>query len=100
MIFRILRNLLFKIFKASFEEELAEKIDQNSVEWVTVNTYPSKILADIDCSLLESMEIPARVSADDAGGLAPHYATASGVRLLVPEDSAQAAQEVLNKSDS
>ena len=66
----------------------------NPPELVVVETFPSRIDAEIAHSAMDAAGIDAMVSADDAGGLRPHMAV-SGFRLLVRADDAAQAAEVM-----
>lgn len=63
---------------------------------VCIKTCNNRIEAEMDKSLLESEGIQAMVSADDAGGLRPDLLWATGgVRLLVKQEDAERASELL-----
>lgn len=65
---------------------------------VVVHTFSNQFEADIAMSALEAAEIDAMVQADTAGGMRPHIAWASGgFRVLVREEDADAAREVLEQ---
>ena len=62
---------------------------------IIIETFSSRMEADIAAGLLQSEGIEAMVLADDAGGTYPMLQFVRGVRLLVaPEDEAQ-AREIL-----
>ncbi|MFH1597171.1 MAG: DUF2007 domain-containing protein [Pseudomonadota bacterium] len=62
---------------------------------VVLETFPSRIEAEMAAGVLESEGIEALVMADDAGGAYPMLQFIRGVRLLVaPEDEAL-AREIL-----
>ena len=63
---------------------------------VTVQTFNSRLEADAAKSLLESRGIHAFVSADDAGGMRPSLAFASGVDLKVDSKDQVEAKKVLS----
>jgi len=56
----------------------------------------SRVEADIVAGLLRDNGIPASVSSDDAGGMQPAL-QAQGVRVLVSEQDADAAAELLTE---
>lgn len=60
---------------------------------VLVGSYPSRVDAELARAVLAANEIPALVSSDDAGGVAPWINL--GVRLFVNEDDAEAALRLL-----
>ena len=61
---------------------------------VTVGSFPNRIEADLAQGALEAAGIEAVVAADDAGGMEPGLWVA-GVRLLVREDDAAQARDLL-----
>ena len=62
---------------------------------VTVGTFLTHIEADLAKSALEAAGIDAMILSDDCGGVRPHL-WMGGVKLLVRDDDAQRALEVLN----
>jgi len=60
----------------------------------TVQSYPSRIEADIAKGLLRSNGIEATVVADDVGGLYP-VTLSDGVRLNVDQQDAVKAKKIL-----
>jgi len=63
---------------------------------VTVQTYSSRIEAEIAKGLLESEGIKALISADDAGGMRPFpFAYSNSVELKVREEDVEKAKEIL-----
>ena len=63
---------------------------------ICVKTYNSRIEAELDKGLLESQGIRAILSADDAGGMRPDLLwSTGGVRLLVNQENADDARELL-----
>ena len=65
---------------------------------IVVADFPNRIDAEIAQSALEAAGIESFVSADDAGGLRPNL-WLSGVRLVVLDEDARRALEVLNLSN-
>ncbi len=65
---------------------------------IVVADFPNRIDAEIAQSALEAAGIESFVSADDAGGLRPNL-WLSGVRLVVRDEDARRALEVLNLSN-
>jgi hypothetical protein len=64
-------------------------------EAVVVETFSTRMEAEMAAGLLEAEGIYALVSADDAGGAYPQLQYLRGVRLIVfPEDEAR-AREIL-----
>jgi hypothetical protein len=62
---------------------------------VVLETFPSRIEAEMAQGILEAEGIETMVMADDAGGAYPMLQFVRGVKLLVaPEDEAQ-AKEIL-----
>ena len=64
---------------------------------VAVADFPNRIDAEIAHSALEASGIESFVSGDDAGGVQPGL-WMKGVRLLVREDDADRALDVLNEN--
>ena len=63
---------------------------------VCIKTYNSRLEAELAKGLLDSHDIQAMISADDAGGLRPDMLWGTGgVRLLVKREDAQNALDVL-----
>ena len=65
---------------------------------VAVGDFPNRIDAEIAQGALEAAGIESMVSADDAGGMRPNL-WLSGVRLMVRDEDAKRAFEVLNLSN-
>jgi hypothetical protein len=64
--------------------------------FVRVGNFPNRVEAEYAKSLLESEEIPAMISGDDAGGWAPEDNLArGGVDLLVSDENAERAARLL-----
>jgi Putative prokaryotic signal transducing protein len=62
---------------------------------VTVGTFLNHIEADLAKSALEAAGIESMILSDDCGGVRPHL-WMGGVKLLVRDDDAQRAIEILN----
>ena len=68
-------------------------------ELVVGQAFGSQWEADMAKGALEAAGIPAMIQADAAGGMRPHIAWASGgFKVLVRQDDAEAAREVLEPS--
>jgi hypothetical protein len=65
-------------------------------ELVVVRTFSDRIEADLAHSALEAAGIESMVSGDDAGGVQPGLWTGEGVALLVREEDADSAREILD----
>jgi hypothetical protein len=65
---------------------------------VVLRTYLNQVEAELDASVLEANGIPARVSADTAGGALPSMSVMFPIRLLVRTTDAQLAAELLDTS--
>ncbi len=63
---------------------------------VVLRTYLTEIEATLAATILEANGIPAEVSADTAGGAIPSMALVFPVRLLVREEDAELAAEILD----
>ncbi len=65
-------------------------------ELICIKTYMNSQQAEMARGVLETNGIEAMISADDAGGWRPELAVAmGGVRLLVREEDAKSALELL-----
>ncbi len=62
---------------------------------VVLETFYSRIEAEMAAGLLESEGIPAMVMADDAGGAYPSLQFLRGVRLMVAAADRYRAREIL-----
>ena len=63
---------------------------------ICIKNYNNRVEAELAKSFLEDSDIEAVVSADDCGGMRPHLLLGTnGTRLLVKEEDAQKALEVL-----
>jgi hypothetical protein len=68
-----------------------------SANLVVVHAYGSQTDAEMAKSVLGAADIDSMIQSDSAGGMRPHMAWASGgYKLLVREDDAAAAREVLD----
>jgi hypothetical protein len=66
---------------------------------VVVHTFANQPEAEIAKGALESAGIAAMIQADSVGGMRPHIAWASGgFKLLVRDEDASAAHEILEPS--
>lgn len=65
-------------------------------ELVVLREYGDEMSASIDAMALEANGVPARISADTAGGALPSLALAFPVRLLVRAEDAEFARELLD----
>lgn len=63
---------------------------------IVVHSYSSRPEADLAKGALEDAGIPAMIQADTAGGMREHLAwSGAGFKVLVREDHADAARELL-----
>tara|TARA_B100001094_G_C18177674_1_gene798846 strand:+ start:805 stop:1020 length:216 start_codon:yes stop_codon:yes gene_type:complete len=62
---------------------------------VILTVVTSNIEADIISARLDAFGIPAFVFADNEGGMLPGISLSGGFRIMVPENTLEAAQEVL-----
>ncbi len=63
---------------------------------IVVQSYGERSEADLAKTALESAGIPAMIQADTAGGMREHLAwSGAGFKILVREDDAPAAREIL-----
>jgi hypothetical protein len=63
---------------------------------VVVGTFNDRIEAELAQSALEAAGIESMVRGDDAGGVQPGLWTAEGVDVLVREEDAANAREILD----
>jgi Putative prokaryotic signal transducing protein len=69
----------------------------HDAELVIVHSFGSRSEADIAKSALEAAGIDSIIQADTGGGMRPHLAWAGdGFQILVREDDAAAARDVLD----
>lgn len=64
---------------------------------ITLQTFSSRIEAELVKGMLESNGVRCVVSADDQGGLRPSMAFASGVDLKVNSEDLEQAQKILSE---
>ena len=68
----------------------------SDTELVVVRTFSDRIEADLAQSALEAAGIESMIRGDDAGGLQPGLWVGTGVDLLVREEDAVNAGEILD----
>ena len=66
-------------------------------EWVMVESYSNRQLADLAASLLTSQGVENRVKADDEGSLNPALAFTLRVKVLVHERDLPKARDLLQE---
>jgi hypothetical protein len=66
------------------------------IELVVVRTFSDRMEAVLAKSALEAAGIDSLMRPDDVGGLRPHMSYTLGVDILVREEDAVAAREILN----
>lgn len=66
-------------------------------QWVTVATFSAVYEADLAVGILKGAGIPARVRAESTGIFGPGYVgtVTGGAAVVVPEDRAREAREIL-----
>ncbi|MFH2050613.1 MAG: DUF2007 domain-containing protein [bacterium] len=70
-------------------------------ETVCIKTYQFRYEAEYAVGILESNGISAFVSGDDYGGAGfPILQTTGGAKLMVLEDDAEKAKEIINEYDA
>ncbi len=62
---------------------------------ITVQSYPSRVEAEIGKGLLEANDIKALVVADDAGGVYPLTMSTMGVQLQVERKNIKKTKDLL-----
>jgi len=66
---------------------------------VMLHSFSTGLEAELAKGALEAAGIPAMIQADTAGGMRPHLAwSGAGFRILVREEDATAARDVLEPS--
>jgi hypothetical protein len=65
-------------------------------ELVVLRQFGDEMSAEMAAMMLEANGVPARVSADTAGGALPNLALAFPVRLIVRAEDAELALELLD----
>lgn len=68
----------------------------SDTELVVVRTFNDRIEAELAQSALEAAGIESMVRGDDAGGVQPGLWTSEGVDVLVREEDAANAREILD----
>jgi hypothetical protein len=68
----------------------------SDTELVVVRTFNDRIEAELAQSALEAAGIESMVRGDDAGGVQPGLWTGEGVDVLVREEDATNAREILD----
>lgn len=68
-----------------------------SDELIVLREYADEMSARMDAMALEANGVPARVSADTAGGAIPSLALSFPVRLIVRADDADVARQLLDQ---
>jgi hypothetical protein len=69
-------------------------------QWVVIKTYTLLAEADLDLAFLAGNGIEAHIQSDTAGGMLPSLALQLEAKLMVREEDASAAREVLGPTDS
>ena len=64
---------------------------------VTVRTYATEVAAEAAVSCLEANGIRCLLAADDCGGMLSAMDNYSGIKLIVAEDDAESAREILSR---
>ena len=70
-------------------------MSKNSI--IPIKSYSSRMDADLAKAVLEANGIEAIVSADDAGGMEPWLATSQHIQILVREEDASVARDLLEE---
>lgn len=71
--------------------------DSERVEWVVLETFAARYLAEIQIQTLEAEGIPVLIKGEEAGIWGGGYAgpTSQGIQLLVPSVALDDARELL-----
>ena len=81
--------------RATSRRGIIQEMDMHS-NLVIAHIFATQLEAEIARSALEAAGIAAIIQADTAGGMRPHIAwSGSGFRILVREEDASAARDVL-----
>lgn len=66
------------------------------MDLVIVRTFLNRFEADLAKSALDAVEIDSLIRTDDAGGMKPGMSMGSTVKLMVREEDAERAADILN----
>ena len=69
-------------------------------EFICVKTFNNRVEAEMAKGVLESEEIDAIIETDDLGGLQPGMTFTRGAKLMVKEESAEAARSILKSIEN
>lgn len=65
------------------------------IDYVQVGEYFDRGSAEVICSVLNGHRIPAKIMADDMGGMRPDFAFMGRIRVLVPAHKLEEAKALL-----
>ena len=68
--------------------------------WITLRTFISDLEAQEVRSRLEASGLRTMLEVDNCGGMRPHLDYTTGVKLLVPEEEADQARELMLTADT
>jgi hypothetical protein len=67
---------------------------------IAISVFNNEIEAELAKARLEASGITAFVFKDDCGGMKPHLQLTRGIQLLVSQEGAEIAREILASSES
>lgn len=70
-----------------------------NMELIVIRNYISEIPANLAKAALEGSGIEVMIRKDDCGGMRPYLQIATGIQLLVRQDDARRAEEILRLSE-
>lgn len=70
------------------------------MDWLVIRTYISEFPANLAKATLEGSGIDVMLRKDDGGGMRPYLQAATGIQLLVRQDDAERADEILRNVEN
>lgn len=67
--------------------------------WIVLRTFTNDLEAQAFRGLLEARGVPVLVEVDNCGGMRPHFDYTTGIKMLVPQQDAEQARDLLRAAD-
>jgi putative signal transducing protein len=67
--------------------------------WIVLRTFTNDLEAQAFRSLLEARGLAVLIEVDNCGGMRPHFDYTMGIKLMVPEQDADQARELIQAAD-